>query len=204
MRSFDKESARWAKETLNLPMNTPNICSQVLMGIPSFRDLIYTNQLKFHLRLRNLAQERYAYQALKENQEGNWKSPYMEYMSKIRTEVGMVSFPPTEQLIEEFVAASSLRLLNDKLERLTSVPQLEQVEELVRARSAREGEDWYWVNMARMGAGAIKRQLGVNGKTNSASETGWRILMYIVCQSAPILIMFGRKPVSASFLLQQL
>jgi hypothetical protein len=55
--ALDKESSRWAKETLNLPLNTPNIVSQVLMGIPSFKDLVYTNQLKFHHRLMNLPKE---------------------------------------------------------------------------------------------------------------------------------------------------
>ena len=174
MDALDSESARWAKETLNLPANTPNVCSQVLMGIPSFRDLIYTNQLKFHLRLKNLPEERYAYQALKENQEGRWKSPYMEYIYRVRTEVGMVSFPPTEALIEEIVASSSLRRLNAKLDKLSSVPQLEDVVELSRARSAREGEDWHWVNIARMGVWAIKRQLGVDGRNKYCSRDGMK------------------------------
>ena len=170
--ALDKESSRWAKETLNLPLNTPNIVSQVLMGIPSFKDLVYTNQLKFHHRLMNLPKERYAYQALKENKEGNWKSPYMEYMYKIRTEVGMVSFPPTEDLIEEFVMSAGMRTLNSKIERLSSVPKLGEVGSLSRARSAREGEDWYWINVARMGAWAIKRQLGVNGRDRICSRDG--------------------------------
>ena len=140
--ALDNESSRWAKETLNLPQNTLNIVSQLLLGIPSFKHLVYTSQLKFHYCLKNLPRERYAYQALKENREGAWKSPYMEYISRIRTEVGMVSFPPTEELIEEVVASASSKLLNCKLGRLSSVPKLEEVVELSRARSAKkEGTD---------------------------------------------------------------
>ena len=170
--ALDRESSRWAKETLNLPQNTPNVVSQLLLGIPSFKHLVYTSQLKFHYRLRNMPRERYAHQALKENQEGTWKSPYMEYISRIRTEVGMVSFPPTEELIEEVVASASLEVLNCKLEKLSSVPKLDEIVELSRARSAREGEDWHWINIARMGAAAIQRQLGVNGRDKICSRDG--------------------------------
>ena len=117
------------------------------------------------MRLRNMPKERYSAQALKENLEGNWKSPYIEHIYKIRAEVGMITFPPTEKLVEEIVGAHSIDNLNDKIERLVSVPRLEQICELSRARSAREGEDWHWINIARMGVWAIKRQLGANGRT---------------------------------------
>ena len=50
--------------------------------------------------------------------------------------------------------------MNEKLTSLKSVPKLDQVDVLSRARSAREGEEWYWINVARMGVWAIKRQLG--------------------------------------------
>ena len=172
IESLDRESARWTKETLNLPVNTPNMATQVLMGIPSFRNLIYSNQLKFHMRLRNLPKERYAAQALKENLRGDWKSPYMEYIYKIRAEVGMITFPPTEKLVEEIVGSYSIDCLNENILRLVSVPKLGQVCELSRAKSAREGEEWHWLNIARMGVWAIKRQLGANGRNKICSRDG--------------------------------
>ena len=134
VESLDRESARWTKETLNLPVNTPNVATQVLMGIPSFRNLIYSNQLKFHMRLRNLPKERYAAQAL----------------YKIRAQMGMITFPPTEKLVEEIVGSYSIDCLNKNILRLMSVPKLGQVFELSRAKSAREGEEWHWLNIARM------------------------------------------------------
>ena len=124
----------------NLPVNTPNVATQVLMGNPSFRNLIYSSQLKFHMRLRNLSKERYVAQALKENLKGNWKSPYIEYIYKIRAQVGMITFPPTEKLVEEIVGSYSIDRSNDTILSLVSVRKLEQVCELSRAKSAREGE----------------------------------------------------------------
>ena len=162
--SLEKESARWAKDTLNLPLNTPNVCSQVLLGVPSFKEIIYTNQLKFHQRLRQLPKERYASQALKENENGGWKSPYMDYIYRVRAEVGMVSLPPDESLIDGIINSYCVEKLNVKLEHLSSIPQLEQVCKITRARSAKEGEEWRWINLARMGAWAIKRQLGADGR----------------------------------------
>ena len=91
--SLDRESAKWAKDTLKLPSNTPNISAQVLLGVPTFKKLIYSNQLKFHLRLRNLPAERYAAQALKENQEGGWEvTLHVVYLqNKSRSRYGLIS-----------------------------------------------------------------------------------------------------------------
>ena len=105
INSLDRESAKWAKETLSLPTNTPNVVSQVLMGIPSFKYIIYGAQLKFHLRVRELPKERYAHQALMENENGGWESPYSKHIYKVRSQMGLVSFPPTESLLDELVSA---------------------------------------------------------------------------------------------------
>ena len=119
-----------------------------------------------------MSKERYAAQALKENLEGNWKSPYMEHIYKIRAEVGLITMPPTEKLIEEIVGSHSIDKLNDKIDQLKSVPKLSQISSVSRARSAKEGEDWHWINVARMGVWAIKRQLGANGRNKMCSRDG--------------------------------
>ena len=96
----------------------------------------------------------------------------MEHIYKIRTEVGMITFPPSEKLVEEIVGSNSINKLNDKINSLVSMPKLEEVYELSRAKSAREGEDWHWLNVARMGVWAIKRQLGANGRNKICSRDG--------------------------------
>ena len=167
IKDLDKESARWAKETLSLPTNTPNIVSQTIMGVPSFKQVIYTSQLKFYQRLKELPEHRFAAQALKENEWGGWKSPYSEHMYKIRSEIGLVSFPPVESLVEEIVSAFCIEELNNKMESLQSLPPKEPVAGLTTARSAKEGEDWFLVNLARMGGCAIKQSLDTEGRVGS-------------------------------------
>ena len=93
INSLDLESARWAKDTLNMPTSTLNVCPQVLLGVHSFKQIIYNIQLKYFSRLQNLPSSKYAAQALVEHVRGGWKSPYLNYINKLRTEVGMVVIP---------------------------------------------------------------------------------------------------------------
>ena len=143
--SLDRESARWAKETLSLPTNTPNVVSQVLMGIPSFKYTIYSSQFKFHQRIRELPKERYAHQALEENEKGGWDSPYSKHIYKLRSEIGLISFPPTESLLDDIVSEYCIEELNSRIESLSSLPKYELITKLDRARSAREGESQWAV-----------------------------------------------------------
>ena len=163
IKSLDQESARWAKETLYLPRNTPNVCSQILLGIPSFKEIIYKSQLKYFMRLRQLPSTRYAAQALWEHEYGGWKSSYLDYITEVRAKVDLVTLPPTAKDIDEIVAFHCLEELRSKLEDLPSVV-VERPVKLRRARSAREGQGWNWVNMAVMGSYGIKRQLGDDGR----------------------------------------
>ena len=174
INSLDRESAKWAKETLSLPTITPNVVSQVLMGIPSFKYIIYGAQLKFHLRVRELPKKRYAHQALMENENGGWDSPYSKHIYKVRSRMGLVSFPPTESLLDELVSAHCRDELNARMETLTSLPQCETIERLERARSAREGEEWFWINLARMGGLSIKRQIEEEGRVGVCRRDGVR------------------------------
>ena len=163
LKSLDQESARWAKETLNLPRNTPNVCSQILLGIPSFKEVIFKAQLKYFMRLRNLPSTRYAAQALSEHEYGGWTSSYLDYITGVRAQVDLVTLPPKAKDIDEVVAFHCLEELRSKLEDLPSVV-VERPGKLSRVRSAREGQEWNWLNMAIMGSYGIKRQLGEDGR----------------------------------------
>lgn len=163
LKSLDQESARWAKETLNLPSNTPNVCSQVLLGVPSFKEVILKAQLKYYLRLRELPTSRYASQALWEHEYGGWPSSYLDYITDVRVELDMITLPPTAKEIDEVVAFHFLEELNEKLDNLSSVV-IKPLEEVKRARSAKEGKDWNWINMAIMGSYGVRRQVGDDGR----------------------------------------
>ena len=165
LKSLDLESAKWAKETLNLPTSTPNVCPQVLLGVPTFKQIIYDVQLKYFSRLQNLPASRYAAQALIEHLRGGWKSPYLDYINKLRTEVGMVVVPKMEKNVELITNTYFIDQLNLKLSGLKSVQAIKPIIQLRRARSAREGEQWRWVNMALMGSTGV-RMLQQEGKWN--------------------------------------
>ena len=162
-KSLDQESARWAKETLNLASNTPNVCSQILLGVPSFKEVIIKGQLKYYLRLKELPTSRYASQALWEHEYGGWPSSYLDYITDIRVELDLIALPQTTKEIDEIVSFHFLEELAVKLENLPSV-MAERPQELRRARSAREGKAWNWVNMAIMGSYGIQRQMGDDGR----------------------------------------
>ena len=162
-KSLDQESARWAKETLNLPSNTPNVCSQILLGIPSFKEVIVKSQLKFYHRLRELPNSRYAYQALWEHEYGGWPSSYLDYITDIRVDLDLVTLPQDVKEIDDIVSFHFLEELNAKLDNLPSVIA-DTPKELRRARSAKEGKAWNWVNMAVMGSYGIERQVGQDGR----------------------------------------
>jgi hypothetical protein len=155
MAALDAEQAKWAKETLGLPSKTPNVVAQLLLGVPSFKQMIYQKQLKYFMRLTELPASRYAAQALVEHETGGWRSPYLLHISAIQMELDLVQLPPEAKLVEEIVATHCKGLLNDKLEKLSSVP-VDRVDCVKRAPSAREGEAWRWINKAIMGASMLR------------------------------------------------
>ena len=165
LNSLDLETSKWAKETLNLPTSTTNVCPQVLLGVPTFKQIIYNTQLKYFSRLQNLPTSRYAAQALMEHLRGGWKSPYMNYINKIRTEVGMVVVPKVEKDVELITNTYFIDQLNMKMSCLKSVQVVKPIIQLNRARSAREGEKWRWINMALMGSTGV-RMLQEEGRWN--------------------------------------
>jgi hypothetical protein len=155
LAALDSEQARWAKETLGLPSKTPNVVAQLLLGVPTFKEIIFKAQLKFFMRLSELPASRYAAQALVEHESGGWRSPYLLHISAIQVELDLVQLPPEIKMVDEVVETFCRTVLNDKLRELSSVP-VDMVTAVRRARSAREGEAWRWVNRAVMGASMIR------------------------------------------------
>ena len=46
IEELERQQARWAKDTLCLPSGTPNVVAQLLLGVPTIKELIYVKQLK--------------------------------------------------------------------------------------------------------------------------------------------------------------
>ena len=107
-----------AKNILGLPVAAPNVSGQVLLGFKSVKEVIYTAQLKFLLKVLKLCDTRWSKDALLAHLHGGWKSPYIEYIARVRREVGLGSGPLTVRLIHLGVSHHFLNILNEKLYRM--------------------------------------------------------------------------------------
>jgi hypothetical protein len=153
---LESEQARWAKETLGLPASCPNVSAQLLLGVPYIRQLIYSAQLKFFMRLGELPATRYAAQALVEHESGRWESKYLQNIMEIQRELGMVTLPPSVEFVDEIMEEHFENVMKAEVEGKSSVEIEVEGLKRERRRSAREGEEWSWVNRAIMGATGIR------------------------------------------------
>ena len=90
---IERIQSQLAKSLLGLPLGAANLCAQETMGWKTFRHLLYQSVLSFYLRLLHLPVERWSHKALMEHLEGGWSSPYLGYVHKIRSEVGLLDLP---------------------------------------------------------------------------------------------------------------
>ena len=77
IEALERVQGSWARNTLSLPAACPGVVAQMLLGVPTAKQVIYTTQLKYFLRLTQLPSSRYAAKALLEHETGGWKSPYL-------------------------------------------------------------------------------------------------------------------------------
>ena len=160
---LEREQARWAKETLNLPRYTSNLSAQLLLGAPPVRQLLYHQQIKFFMRLNSLPSKRFAAQALREHETGGWKSKYLEHIRDLQLELDMVQLPLDQKCLEVAMEQYGEEWLEERLRDVSSLAAAARELEVGRVRSAREGEGWTWINRAILGASGIK----LNGRTKT-------------------------------------
>ena len=158
--SLEREQAMWAKETLNLPVYTPNVVSQVIMGVPCLQEVIWNKQIKAYKRLDALEDTRLAAQALWEHKYGGWVSPYISYISKVREQLGLLVLPASNKGVEEATRAFMMEKVNGKIDGLKDKPALKRLNELKTARTAIEGEDARWINRMWMGVSGVQLSEG--------------------------------------------
>ena len=163
IEALERVQGSWAGNTLNLPSACPGVVAQMLLGVPSIKQLIYATQLKYFLRLTQMPTSRYAAQALLEHETGGWRSPYLANMARIQVDIGLLHLPPVPQCIDKVVEDVFQERLKVKVKSLSSIPVLRQEVKKERAATAREGEEWRWVNRAIMGASGVQldRESGV-------------------------------------------
>ena len=118
-----------SKAVLGLPQCAPNISGDILLGTKPFREDLYSTQLKFYLRLQQQDNRRWSKDALLDHLKGDWVSPYLKHIVRIKEEVGMIRGPVTNKHIEIVVGYHSLQKINDKIFDL-DLPALKKVTKL--------------------------------------------------------------------------
>ena len=127
-----------AKYALGVPIGTAGICAQFELGLKSFRHLLYEHQLKFYQRVIKLDDSRWVKQALLDHSSLVWNSPYIEYIRKIRVELGILEFPMKTSKLVSCIDSHFVSVSNDALGSM-SLPWLKPMKYLKRQVYVQEG-----------------------------------------------------------------
>ena len=121
IESIESIQVQLTKRLLNLPKSAPNVCAQTELGIKPFRLLLYQHQLSFYLRAMHLPKSRWVSLALEDHLSGLWKSPYMNYIAKVRKKIGMLEMAPSLKYLSKHLESWAVQGVNDKLGKLSCV-----------------------------------------------------------------------------------
>ena len=109
---IERIQSQVAKYALGLSKTSPNICAQTELGMKTFRQQLYERQLKFYFRILHLPEGRWVHQALLEHLSGSWASPYLLYISALRSKLGIFTAPSTPRVWKQLVSAFFLGSAN--------------------------------------------------------------------------------------------
>ena len=124
IQSISRTQSSIGKFTLGLPVCAPNVASTALLGIKPFKQLLFSAQLKFFVKVFNQPEERWSRDALMENILGGWRSPYIDLLSSIKSEVGMFNWPSSFKEVDLILEHHFLSVTNKEIKRL-DLPALE-------------------------------------------------------------------------------
>ena len=135
---IERVQAQVAKYALGLPLGAASVCAQTELGMKSFRHRLYEHQLKFYVRVLGLDKGRWVKQALLDHLSSTWRSPYMEYLFRIRSEMGMYVIPLKTKDLTDFLDSYFVSKLNLRLTELR-LPWVRPVVKLKRLSYTKEG-----------------------------------------------------------------
>ena len=106
------------KFSLGLPPCSPNISSSVILGLKPFKELLYSAQLKFYVRLSKQSNDRWSKDAFLDNICGGWPSPYIKMLGEIKQEVGMFKWPVSNRHVDIILSHHFMEVTNSEIQRL--------------------------------------------------------------------------------------
>ena len=137
---ISRQQSAVGKFTLGLPSCAPNVSTPAILGLKSFREQLYSSQLKFFVRLFNQPGDRWSKDALQDHIFGGWPSPYLNHLASIRNEVGMTRWPVSMKEVDIALEFHFMKVTNDEIKRL-SLPALEPVAKRRRMDHVNESRD---------------------------------------------------------------
>ena len=112
---IERIQAQVAKFALGLPSSAPNFCAQTELGWKPFRQMLFERQIKFYFRVLFLDDSRWVHQALLDHLSGTWSSPYLTYISDVRSKLGIFSAPFQPVLWKRLSYKYFLSITNTKI-----------------------------------------------------------------------------------------
>jgi exonuclease III len=103
--NINRIQSQLAKVMLGLPVSVHNFVAQTELGFEHFGHRLWETQLKFCHRWLGLPDTRWPKLAIMEHMSGVWKSPYWEYINKIKTEISLpylYSHPMTKLHLDRY------------------------------------------------------------------------------------------------------
>ena len=120
---ISRQQSGVAKFNLGLPQCAPNICSSIILGLKPFKELLYSAQLKFYVRLSKQPKDRWSKDALLDNLCGGWPSPYVKMLGAIKQEVGMLKWPVSYRHVDIVLSHHFMEETNSQM-RILNLPAL--------------------------------------------------------------------------------
>ena len=115
---ISRQQSRVGKFNLGLPSCSPNISTSVILGMKPFKELLYSAQLKFFVRLSKQSNDRWSKDAFLDNICGGWPSPYIKMLGEIKHEVGLFKWPVSNRHVDIVLSHHFMEETNAEIRRL--------------------------------------------------------------------------------------
>ena len=140
--------------------NIYQCCAQTERGWKSFRQLLYESQIKFYFRVLYLDRKRWVHQALLDHLSGTWNSPYLTYISAIRSKLGIFAAPSHPVVWKRLSFKYFLSTANNTI---AHVPWLQPLERFARLPHVCENKWSTVISEFRLGCEGLGNKQPRNG-----------------------------------------
>ena len=165
IQDIERTQSQIAKYALGLPIYAANISAQIDLGMKPFRQVLYDLQLGYYMRVLALDDRRWVKQALLDHMSMSWSSPYLQYITKVRSELGIISLPQNPSRLKGLLNTYFVNQTNDALS-VMSLPWLQPITKYKRSRYVKEGKRSEFVACFRFNSVNIGHRFPRLGRTN--------------------------------------